>query len=63
MTSKILIPLISVRIKSDDAAYKSVEELSEVLERAKEYGIKNVALTGPYGSGKSHILRLYAKIF
>ena len=55
MTNKMLIPLTPVRIKFDDAAYKSVEELSEVLERPKEYGIKNVALTGPYGSGKSHI--------
>ena len=63
MTNKMLIPLTPVRIKSDDAAYKSVEELSEVLEKAKEYGIKNVALTGPYGSGKSSILKTLREDF
>ena len=63
MTNKLLIPLTPVRIKSDVAAYKSVEELSEVLEKAKEYGIKNVALTGPYGSGKSSILKTLREDF
>lgn len=41
----------------EDPSYKAVEELSDVIEEALKKGeIKNVALTGPFGSGKSSIL-------
>lgn len=41
----------------DEPSYKTVEELNEVLEEALNKGkIRNVALTGPFGSGKSSIL-------
>lgn len=49
-----LLPSI---IEKNDAAYKTVEELAEVLRHAIDNGdIRNVALTGPYGSGKSSII-------
>lgn len=39
------------------AEYKSVEELQNVLKDAPKNNIKNIGLTGPYGSGKSSVLR------
>lgn len=43
--------------KADDPdSYKSVQELNEVLSSAEKYKIRNVALTGPFGSGKSSVL-------
>ena len=43
--------------KADDPdSYKSVQELNEVLSSAKKHKIRNVALTGPFGSGKSSVL-------
>lgn len=43
--------------KADDPdSYKSVQELNEVLSSAEEYKIRNIALTGPFGSGKSSVL-------
>jgi uncharacterized integral membrane protein len=41
--------------KAEDS-YKSVIELDEVLFSAEKLHIKNIALTGPYGSGKSSVL-------
>lgn len=40
----------------DSDSYKSVLELDEVLSSAEEHKIRNVALTGPFGSGKSSVL-------
>ena len=41
-------------LTSDESSYKTVEELNEVIEEALKKGeIKNIALTGPFGSGKS----------
>lgn len=37
-------------------SYKSVQELNEVLSSAEKHKIRNVALTGPFGSGKSSVL-------
>lgn len=49
-----LLPSI---IEKNDAAYKTVKELADVLRHAIDNGdIRNVALTGPYGSGKSSII-------
>ena len=43
--------------KADDPdSYKSVQELNEVLSSAEKHKIRNVALTGPFGSGKSSVL-------
>ena len=43
---------------------KTVEELNEVIEDALKNGeIKNIALTGPFGSGKSSILLTLRKKF
>ena len=49
--------LLPVEISPDSAAYHSVDELNDVIELAKkEKRIRNIALTGPFGSGKSSIL-------
>ena len=40
----------------DPDSYKSVQELNEVLSSAEKHKIRNVALTGPFGSGKSSVL-------
>ena len=53
----MLQPLLPVKLNKDDASYQTVKELAEVLRHAIDKGdIKNVALTGPYGSGKSSII-------
>lgn len=53
----MLQPLLPVKLNKDDAPYQTVEELAEVLRHAIDNGdIRNVALTGPYGSGKSSII-------
>lgn len=50
-------PLLPELINKDDDAYSVVEDLNEALNAAfKQKKIRNVALTGPYGSGKSSIL-------
>ena len=47
----MLQPLLPVKLNKDDASYQTVEELAEVLKHAIDNGdIRNVALTGPYGS-------------
>ena len=44
-------------LTSEDSSYKTVKELNEVIEEPLKKGeIKNIALTGPFGSGKSSIL-------
>lgn len=50
-------PLLPELISKDDDAYPVVEDLSKALDVAfKQEKIRNIALTGPYGSGKSSIL-------
>lgn len=48
--------LLPKRIDKAEASYKSVIELNEALSQAKKEHIKNIALTGPFGSGKSSVL-------
>ena len=53
-----IMPLTADTIESSEAAYKSVMEIAEAIECDD---IKNIAVTGPYGSGKSTILRTLQK--
>ena len=53
-----LLPKLLRKDNPEDAdAYKAVEDLNEALTQAKCEGIRNIALTGPYGSGKSSVLK------
>ena len=50
-------PLLPELISKDDDAYSVVEDLNEAVNVAfDKRKIRNIALTGPYGSGKSSIL-------
>ena len=55
--------LLPKKLEKTDASYKAVEELNEVLSCAKEKNIRNIALTGPFGSGKSSVLITLRKDF
>ena len=58
---KSLLPKL---LTKEDSSYQSVEELHEVIHKAlKEGEIKNIALTGPFGSGKSSILQTLRKVY
>ena len=48
--------LLPKKIDKSEASYKSVTELNEVLSIAEKEHIRNIALTGPFGSGKSSVL-------
>ena len=48
--------LLPKKIDKSDASYKSVTELNDVLSIAGKEHIRNIALTGPFGSGKSSVL-------
>ena len=49
--------LLPIRLKKEDPSYQTVEELADVLRNAfKNEEIRNIALTGPFGSGKSSVL-------
>ncbi len=53
----MLKPLLPKKLKETDSSFSTVQELKEVLHVAIDKGeIKNVALTGPFGFGKSSIL-------
>ena len=42
--------LLPKKLDKGDASYKAVEELDEILKVAEKKDIRNIALTGPYGS-------------
>lgn len=46
-------PLIPTILSEDEPAYESVRDLQQAMETE---GVLNIALTGPYGSGKSSVL-------
>lgn len=48
--------------KNDANAYKAVEDLINVLREAREEGIRNIALAGPFGAGKVRSSELSGKI-
>ena len=53
-----ILSLLPEIIDEEDRAYSSVDELYNVINHAlKEGGIKNIALTGPYGAGKSSVIK------
>lgn len=53
----MLQSLLPIRLKKEDPSYQTVEELADVLRNAiKNEDIRNIALTGPFGSGKSSVL-------
>lgn len=53
----MLQSLLPIKLSRDDASYQTVEELVEVLRHALgAKDIRNIALTGPFGSGKSSVL-------
>jgi len=57
-TVEMLHSLLPIKLTQDDPSHKTVEELAEVLDHAiKNKDIRNVALTGPFGSGKSSIIQ------
>lgn len=59
-----LHPLVPKILTDKDSSFSTVEELNDVLHTAIENGeIKNIALTGPFGSGKSSILQTLRKNF
>ena len=55
--------LLPKKLDEAEDAYKSVLELNEVLLYAEKGSVKNIALTGPYGSGKSSVLVTLRKDF
>lgn len=58
----MLEPLLPKDLTEKDAAFKTVEELHEVIDKALDKGeIKNIALTGPFGAGKSSVLQTLRK--
>lgn len=48
--------LLPKKINKSEASYKSVTELNDALSIAEKEHIRNIALTGPFGSGKSSVL-------
>ena len=53
----MLQSLLPIKLSRDDASYQTVEELAGVLRHALgAKDIRNIALTGPFGSGKSSVL-------
>lgn len=59
ISHNVLLPKL---LDKNDGAYKSVEELNKVITLAmKEKRVRNIALTGPYGSGKSSILQTFRR--
>ncbi len=56
--NKMLQSLQPIKLNKEDPSYKTVEELAEVLDHAvSNKDIRNVAITGPFGSGKSSIIQ------
>lgn len=54
----MLQSLLPIKLKEGDPSHQTVDELAEVLSHALENeDIRNIALTGPFGSGKSSIIQ------
>ena len=54
----MLQSLLPIKLKEGDPSHQTVDELAEVLSHAlKNEDIRNIALTGPFGSGKSSIIQ------
>lgn len=55
--------LLPKKLDKTDASYKSVIVLNEALSVAEKEDIRNIALTGPFGSGKSSVIITLMKDF
>lgn len=55
--------LLPAKIEKNDSSYSTVEDLDKVLRYAESKNIRNVALTGPFGSGKSSVLHTLMEDF
>lgn len=55
--------LLPTKIEKNDSSYSTVEELDKVLRYAELKNIRNIALTGPFGSGKSSVLHTLMEDF
>ena len=54
----MLQSLLPIKLKEGDPSHQTVDELAEVVNHALENeDIRNIALTGPFGSGKSSIIQ------
>lgn len=48
--------LLPLKLNIDNASYTTVKDLDNALKCADSKNIRNIALTGPFGSGKSSVL-------
>ena len=60
---EIIRTLLPAKIEKNDSSYSTVKDLDKVLRYAKSKNIRNVALTGPFGSGKSSVLHTLMEDF
>lgn len=60
---RMLNTLLPRYIEKDKPSYHSVKELGDVLGVSEKENICNIALTGPYGCGKSSVLKTLQRDF
>lgn len=48
--------LTPIAIEKTSPSYNAVKDLSEALKSAKRANLRNIAVSGPYGAGKSSVL-------
>ncbi len=63
IVSEKLDTLLPKKLTKEDGNYSAVEELDKVLSVAKKENIRNIALTGSFGSGKSSVLKTLREDF
>ena len=59
----VIETLLPRYIGNNEPSYQAVKELGEVLDVSDKEGICNIALTGPYGCGKSSVLKTLQRDF
>lgn len=48
--------LLPTLLNKEDSSYSTVKDLDNVLNHAEKLNVRNIAITGPFGSGKSSVL-------